>query len=898
MKAIQGLFTTRPCVAAVRGALVAMALAQPAFAADAPGTDPAVTELTTPASKIEAGVGAVNKDSAKFGEYNGLDKKGAYGILNFDLRGGTYGDNDDGTRWRVKGLDLGLDVRSLTGEYGQQGRYRLEFGYDELQRNRSDTYHTPYSSSGGGNATFSLPGTWLAPRVPQVSATGINFRSFSPATGLANALVNGVSTPPTAAQATQVNNIIAADVPAFQGVDIRTKRERYDAAGTYQIDSHWDITASARHEDRTGSKLMGTVTSQVSEFSATLADPIDQTTQQFNVALNFTGENSFFQAAYYGSLFKNNISSVTWQDVNDLTKFATMSSAPSNQFHQFSATGGYNFSPLTKLVAKASFGRNTQDESFVTSAQNNQLPLGVPANSLNGLVVSKALSLKLTSKPVKDLNVTAAYKYDDRDNRTPINTYIFQDANEARAAAASPFNQQLGLAPNTLGSNINIYQNRPYSKKVNQLNLDADYKVAKGQSVKGSYEYQKTDRDCPGSWIDCADANSTKENTLRAEWKATYVQDVNVRASYAYSKRTVDNYNENAFLALVPMANFTGVGGAATNGTTVATQSALAYMLANGLTGYGPLLGFNPPYTGNALIYGNNGGIIPQALYGSRNNINELPGLRRFNMADRNRDKVRGQVNWRASDEFGLQAGLDLNNDDYPNSAYGLKSAKGYALNLEGTYTPGDDIVASVFFTHEDQRTKTAGDAYGANSNTAAVNGFTAISPVVCYGTILARNLNGKQDPCLNWDTDMQDKVDTLGLTLRKGGLLGGKLKVGGDVLYQRAHSDIGVNGGSYANNPLAVTGAAAGTTAAYFISAQALPTVTYTITTLRLNGQYEIDKSQSIGVMYLYQRLKSNDWSFLGMQYGTGTNYLPTLEQSPAYTVSAVAVAYSYRFR
>ena len=101
------------------------------------------------------------------------------------------------------------------------------------------------------------------------------------------------------------------------------------------------------------------------------------------------------------------------------------------------------------------------------------------------------------------------------------------------------------------------------------------------------------------------------------------------------------------------MANFVGVGGAATNGTTTATQSALAYMIANGLTGYGPLAGYSPPYTGNALIYGNNGGIIPKALYCSRNNINELPGMRRFNMADRNRDKVRSMLSQR--EELGGQ---------------------------------------------------------------------------------------------------------------------------------------------------------------------------------------------------------------------------------------------------
>ena len=392
--------------------------------------------------------------------------------------------------------------------------------------------------------------------------------------------------------------------------------------------------------------------------------------------------------------------------------------------------------------------------------------------------------------------------------------------------------------------------------------------------------------------------DTTKENTGRVEWKANIVENVSGRLSYAYSQRKVDNYNENAFLALVPMANVLGVSGAATNGSTSATQSALAYMIANGLTGYGPLAGYSPPYVGNALIYGNNGGIIPQALYGSRNNINELPGMRRFDMADRTRDKVRSMLNWDATEQLSFQGSFDYNKDDYDKSVYGLKSANSWALNFEGTFAASDTLTATLFYTYEDMRSKTAGDAYGANSGTANVNGFTAIDPVVCYGTILARNLNGKQDPCLNWDTDMRDKVDTLGFSIRKSGLVGGRLVLGGDVFYSRATTDINVNGGSYVNNPLAITGAPAGTVAAFFIPAQALPTVIMKTTTVRLTGQYQLDKQSTINAMYMYARLEGQDWAYQGMQYGTGTAYLPTNEQFPAYKVNVVAVSYTYRFR
>jgi MtrB/PioB family decaheme-associated outer membrane protein len=890
MKTKNGSFAVRASVVAVQSALVALAAMSPAQAAEG---DDAARRLTQPTNVIEVGAGYVSDDSAKFGEYNGLSNKGIYGIFNFDLRGGGNYENGDPTRWRATGTDLGLETRDIHLEYGQQGKFRIDVNYDELRRERSDTFQTPYR--GAGSNLLTLPSNWLKPFVPQVSGSAINFRSLSPTTGLAPSNVGGVVTPPTPAQQATVNNIIATDVPDFQNVDLSTKRKALDAGFSYNIGPRWEFKASAKHETKDGLKPMGAVTSQVSEYATIIPDLIDQTTDQYNASLTYTGDSAFFQVAYYGSVFHNDVSSMTWQDANDPTKTATLSSAPSNSFHQILLTGGYNFSPTTRLVLNGSYGRNTQDDQFVTAGQNAQFPLGLPVSSLDGKVVTTAFNAKLTAKPVKDLNVAAAYKYDNRDNQTPVNTYFFQDANEARAAAASPFNAALGLPANTLGSNINIYANRPYSKKINQFNADADYAVAKGQRIQGGYEYQEIERKCDGSWINCADAPKTRENTLRAEWRANVVENLSGRLAYAYSERRV-NYDENAFLALVPMANVVPAGGA--------TVSAYQYLQQTGLTGFGPVAGFpSAPLTGNAAIFSPNNNILPQALYGSRNNINEEVGMRRFNMADRNRNKVRGSVNWDASDRLSLQGGLDYNKDDYNNSVYGLKNAETWALNLEGTYVINADFTAQAFYTYEDIQSQSAGISYAANSNTAFVGqaGNTIVSGG-CFATVLAKNSNAKIDPCSNWSTDMRDKVDTFGAGFKYRNLMGGRLEMVGDVIYTHARTDIAVAGGSYVNNPFALAAPAPalapGVPAVFFIPAANTPTATTKTIELRLGGQYELDKASALRMLYWYQHLKSNDYVYDGMQFGTLTNVIPTNEQPFNYNVHVVGVTYIYRFQ
>ena len=72
--------------------------------------------------------------------------------------------------------------------------------------------------------------------------------------------MNGVSTPPTAAQQAIVNNIIAADVPLFHNVDLGTKREAIDGGFSYDIDRNWAVKVSARTRTRTALKPLGTVT--------------------------------------------------------------------------------------------------------------------------------------------------------------------------------------------------------------------------------------------------------------------------------------------------------------------------------------------------------------------------------------------------------------------------------------------------------------------------------------------------------------------------------------------------------------------------------------------------------------------------------------------------------------
>jgi len=143
----------RASVVAVHGAL--LVLAGQAFAAE-----PNLVDLVQPKSTVEVGVANQSEFSAKANEFTGIKRKEPFLFGHVDLRGGGAWDSTDASRWRIEGTDLGTKSGSLEAEYGVQGRYRVRFGYDELRRNQSDSYQTPYL--GIGTNTLLLPSNWMA----------------------------------------------------------------------------------------------------------------------------------------------------------------------------------------------------------------------------------------------------------------------------------------------------------------------------------------------------------------------------------------------------------------------------------------------------------------------------------------------------------------------------------------------------------------------------------------------------------------------------------------------------------------------------------------------------------------------------------------------------------------
>lgn len=865
-------------------ALVGLIISPAAFADGSSGSGDALQTLTQPTSTIEAGVGLTGDHDYKFGEYNGLQNSGVYGIGNVDISGGAPYDSNDTTRWHITGSNLGLENRNISADYEQQGWFKLNFSYDELRRNRSDSFETPYLGAGTNNLT--LPSNWLAPKVPASSTSRNDARGLSPDVAVAPVVSGGVATPPSASNLAQSWPIIGADLPDFQHYNLSTKREKFEGGLEYFFTSHWDFKANVTHEDKTGVKPMGTVTQiQGGDISTIIPDVIDQTTDQYNASVTYSADAGYLQVAYYGSIFRNHVHSMSWQDWADPTLTSTMSSAPSNEFHQINFTGGYNFNRTTKLVLDGSYSRATQNDNYLTDVSTEFVPVRSPA----ALVETSRFGMKFTARPLKDLNVALGYKYDDHHNDTPVYTYAYLDAQNVSTDPVPPeIGAALGLPATFLlgGADLNINANRPYSKTSHNVQANAEYHLTPRNWIRGEYNFELVDRSCPGSWyVDCWDADSSAEHTGRIEWRSNPTDDIQSRVSYTYSSRTV-HYNENAFLSLVPMANVVPVSAGA-------TMSAYAALLQSGLTAYGPASGLLPALTGrpqllaNLAIFFPNNNALNEELYVNRNRISELLGMRRYNMADRDRNKVNAMFNWQATEKFSFQAGGDYNHDKYPKSAYGLIKGTNWDANFDGFYQMNEDFNADLYYSHEYHQSNSAGNNYTTNSSSSG-------GPIVgngCFATVTDRNPVNKINPCNNWSTDMKDDVDSIGLTMQRKHLLpSGNLDLSGNVNYTWATTNENVMGGIYTND-LLVSGQVD------YIPAGPMPAVKTRTLSLRIVGQYTLTKQSAFRFMYGFDHLRSNDYIYEGMQIGSLRGVLPTNEKAPEYNIHSVGVSYIYSF-
>jgi hypothetical protein len=238
--------------------------------------------------------------------------------------------------------------------------------------------------------------------------------------------------------------------------------------------------------------------------------------------------------------------------------------------------------------------------------------------------------------------------------------------------------------------------------------------------------------------------------------------------------------------------------------------------------------------------------------------------------ASRIQNMVKGGVNWQQNDKWSFGVNGRYTVDQYPDSTLGVQAGHSRAINFDTAYNYAEAGVLSAYvsFQDRDRVMLSGGSGNGATDN--ATN----------YSALVA--------PTNVWRNVMTDADTTIGLNLTQKGLMQGKLELSGDVSLSVAESQ-------YHTDVPYSTPACAATTS---MTCGDTPIISYNTFSLKLNGKYQIDKKSKVLIAYQYQQLISSDYYYNALSYGyTPSTVLPSNQQSPDYSVNAVAVAYVYSF-
>jgi MtrB/PioB family decaheme-associated outer membrane protein len=651
---------------------------------------------------VDFGLGWVSTDSPHFGDYRGLDEKGFYAAIDGDI----HYRNLQGLYFDMYADNLGYDSREIDLRAGNQGVFEVRFGWQEIPKYRGFGTETPFIGQGGDYLT--LPDDWV--------------------------------------RANTTSGMTALD-DSLAIAKLKTKRKILDAGFTLDFARNWSYTIDYQRQDKKGTRPFGA--DMYYSNASILPAPVDFTTDLVDMDLSWSGKRAQVQMAFSSSVFNNGNSSLTWDNPfksNPAQDILRSALEPDNKFHQFSLSGAYAFTPKIRLSGKAAWGRMKQNDYFLPYTINplySDLPL--PRSSLDGRVDTSTYNLtgKLYARLNNRLSFTARGKWDERDNKTPVDIY-------------TPVVTDLVVsAPR---------YNRPYSYKRQLYSADLRYRFNRTVRLSGGARYELMDRTLQA-------VERTDETTWWGQVKVDPTLNTQLRVKLETADRDIDDY-----------------------------------------------------------LQPDDGGPVDHPL------------MRKFNMADRDRDRMLIEYDYMPTESFGINLAFIQANSKYDESVIGLQKSddKSYSINLN--YVTASNISLYGFYNYD--------NIYAKIDNT----------------------VGGSSEP---WTSKTRDKIKTWGLGLSTP--INEKSSIGLDLVSSKANGDIATR------------------TAA---DEDPFPTLKTHLRNAKLHYDRQINDRWGYKVYAEFEKYRSSNWAVDGLGVDGINSVLSMGEYSPALNnVWYIRVQASYTF-
>jgi MtrB/PioB family decaheme-associated outer membrane protein len=221
----------------------------------------------------------------------------------------------------------------------------------------------------------------------------------------------------------------------------------------------------------------------------------------------------------------------------------------------------------------------------------------------------------------------------------------------------------------------------------------------------------------------------------------------------------------------------------------------------------------------------------------------ENPVLRKYNMADRDRDLLGVRVAATPWDTITVGLDYSVTRDDYAQSPVGLTYGRQNTLGADFSARVGEDTSVHLYYSRDEITSRQAG----------------------------AQSFTNPPD----WSAENVDTIQTAGIGL-KHALIAETVDIGADLTTSRSVGDIKVSVTS--TDP-------------------AFPAIKSDLDSLKLYATYKVKADLSVRASLWHERYSSQNWAVDGVGPSTIPNVLTLGETSPEYKVNVVSVSVRYRF-
>jgi MtrB/PioB family decaheme-associated outer membrane protein len=414
-----------------------------------------------------------DSDPARFQRYRDLRDGGT--VDRFRL----FKDTNE-YRYSVQADHIGYRDQRFSGSYNNFGKVKASFEWNQIPLFYSQDTRTLYDTSTPG--TLSLNDS---------IQSGIQNKTLT----LANAL-NGASV-----------------------FDLRTRRDIASGNFVYSATPNVDLTFTLRNTQKQGAYPWGGSFGISGAIATELPVPVDHRTTDLGTSLEYANDRGYARLGYDGSFFRNNVTTMVWDNPSRITDSPTAGPAqgrqalwPNTDMNSVSAAGGLKLPGHSRASAYISVGSLSNNAALLPFTINSALvspALDRPTAEVTARVT--AMNYLFTSRPVNTVWFSARYRQYEFDNRTV------------------PFEVKNSVNYDTAIVALN-QESEPFSQTRHTFDADATYSPIRHVGFRAGYTREDVDRTY-------RIVEKTTEDIGRASVDLTGLAWLSVRGVFEHSKR-------------------------------------------------------------------------------------------------------------------------------------------------------------------------------------------------------------------------------------------------------------------------------------------------------------------------------------------------------------------------